>query len=31
MMLHDELRQQKKIVMALKKKSLWSRKLEEVR
>lgn len=30
MILHDELRQQKKIVMALKRKSLWSRKLEEV-
>ncbi|KAK9740022.1 hypothetical protein RND81_03G005100 [Saponaria officinalis] len=30
MMLNSELRQQKKIVMSLKKKSLWSRKLEEV-
>ncbi|CAO2817664.1 unnamed protein product [Amaranthus hypochondriacus] len=30
MMLDSELRQQKKIVMSLKKKSLWSRKLEEV-
>ena len=31
MMLDSELRQQKKIVMNLKKKSLWSRKLEEVK
>ncbi|XP_074263737.1 protein PSK SIMULATOR 2-like [Silene latifolia] len=30
MMLNSELRQQKKIVMSLKKKSLWSKKLEEV-
>ncbi|KMT00281.1 hypothetical protein BVRB_1g016360 [Beta vulgaris subsp. vulgaris] len=30
MMLDSELRQQKKIVVSLKKKSLWSRKLEEV-
>ncbi|XP_057532633.1 protein PSK SIMULATOR 2-like isoform X2 [Amaranthus tricolor] len=30
MMLDNELKQQKKIVMSLKKKSLWSKKLEEV-
>ncbi|KMT15894.1 hypothetical protein BVRB_3g055810 isoform B [Beta vulgaris subsp. vulgaris] len=30
MMLYNELRQQKKIVMNLQKKSLWSRKLEEI-
>ncbi|XP_056686935.1 protein PSK SIMULATOR 2 [Spinacia oleracea] len=30
MMLDSELKQQKKIVMSLKKKSLWSKKLEEV-
>ncbi|KMT01523.1 hypothetical protein BVRB_9g215270 [Beta vulgaris subsp. vulgaris] len=30
MMLYNELRQQKKIVMSLQKKSLWSRKLEEI-
>ncbi|XP_021718743.1 uncharacterized protein LOC110686432 [Chenopodium quinoa] len=29
-MLNNELKQQKKIVMSLKKKSLWSKKLEEV-
>ncbi|XP_048498588.1 uncharacterized protein LOC104888667 isoform X1 [Beta vulgaris subsp. vulgaris] len=30
MMLYNELRQQRKIVMSLQKKSLWSRKLEEI-
>lgn len=29
-MLHSELKQQRKLVRSLKKKSLWSRNLEEV-